>query len=207
MKYFWKFLKAFFASLLIFTTVFVVALVALVVFREHIPSNRFNQAVDAVIEISREAELPQKDTTSGYLHSPEDIELTDVDGNGKDYTFMYRGTEYSCTYIPDNWKIRNSYTITNDSDIVMICSALIAEHPVHGKDLESYRTPEDMAYEWIQHNLAYKYLPEGNYYKTKAKDVDLNPADQGLSIKEMYERRTGQTLTVDVIMDYLKGDS
>lgn len=205
MKYFWKFIKTFLTSLMIFVVVFGVALFALVMLREHIPSRRFNKAVDAVIEISMEAELPKQQESKSYIHSPEDIELTNVDGDGEDYTFTYRGEEYSCTYIPDNWKIRNSYKITNEADIKMICEALIEEHPVHGKDLESYRTADDMAYEWVQHNLAFKYLPEGNAYKTKARDVDLNPADQGLSIKEMYERRTGQTLTMDVIMNYITG--
>ena len=201
-------MKTFFTSLFICLVVFGAAMFALVMLRDKLPSNRVNKALDAIVEISMEADLPgEKKETKGYLHSPEDIELTNVDDKGKDYTFIYRGETYNCTYIPDNWKVRNSYKITNEADITMICQALCQEHQVHGKDLVSYRTPEDMAYEWVQHNLAYKYLPDGNQYKTKAKDVDLNPADQGLSIKEMYERRTGQTLTLDVIMEYMKGDS
>ena len=39
-----------------------------------------------------------------------------------------------------------------------------------------------MAYEWEQHNIAYQLLPEDSPYKENAKDVDLNPEDQGKSI-------------------------
>ena len=38
---------------------------------------------------------------------------------------------------------------------------------------------DDLVYEWQQHNLAYNILPDDNSWKEHAKDVDLNPADQG----------------------------
>jgi hypothetical protein len=70
-----------------------------------------------------------------------------------------------------------------------ICDVLIKIHPIHGRDMISYRTSDDMVYEWVQHNLAYKLLPNDNSWKNSAKDVDFDPEDQGKSIKEIYEDR------------------
>ncbi len=42
-----------------------------------------------------------------------------------------------------------------------------------------------MAYEWLQHNIAYELLPDSEF-KASAKDVDLDPDDQGLSLEEIY---------------------
>ena len=58
--------------------------------------------------------------------------------------------------------------------------------------MKSYRTAEDMMEEWVIHNIAYDYLPDGNTWKSHAKDVDLNPADQGKSLKEMYEEKVNK---------------
>ena len=58
--------------------------------------------------------------------------------------------------------------------------------------MKSYRSAEDMMDEWVKHNVVYDYLPEGSSWKNQAKDVDLNPADQGKSIKEMYESRVNE---------------
>ena len=141
----------------------------------------------------------------GILSSVDDIELTDISGKGSRYNFVYGDETFDVLYYTDNWKIKNSYKINNESDITIICQALINEHPVHGSDLVSYRTADDMAYEWIQHNLAYALLTEGTF-KNKAKDVDLNPADQGKTFQEMYKARTGKDLTLEDIMNYLKKD-
>ncbi len=124
-----------------------------------------------------------------YITSKEQIELKANDENGKKYSFIYNGEMYTAIYTKDNWQIKNSYKIKNKKDITLICQALIDIHPVHGKDLKSYRTAEDMMDEWVIHNIAYDYLPEGNSWKAHARDVDLNPADQGKSLKEMYEDR------------------
>ena len=69
-------------------------------------------------------------------------------------------------------------------------------HKIPSKDYKSYRNAEDMAYEWLQHNLAYTILPDGNSFRNSAKDVDLDPKDQGKSLVEMYEDRTGQKLDI-----------
>ncbi|RKM56457.1 hypothetical protein D6853_06630 [Butyrivibrio sp. X503] len=139
----------------------------------------------------------------GVLSSPADINLHSVDGGTKNYAFTYNGTEFSAIYTADNWKVIDSYLIDNTEDITIICEALIAEHPVHGSDMQSYRTADDMAYEWEQHNLAYKFLPEGNRWKEKTKDVDLNPADQGLSFDEIYERQTGKKLSIEELLKHI----
>ncbi|MBR0085067.1 MAG: hypothetical protein IJL97_00810, partial [Lachnospiraceae bacterium] len=87
---------------------------------------------------------------AGILTSPEDIGLTNANGDGSNYTFTYGEEIFTAIYTTDNWKIIDSYRIDNSDDMKIICEALIAEHPVHGSDMQSYRTPEDMAYEWIQ---------------------------------------------------------
>ena len=129
------------------------------------------------------------------------IVLNDVDGNGKNYVFTYHGEEYSAQYTEDNWKIIDSYRITNIEDITAICKALLNLHPVHGSDMQSIRTAEDMAFEWLQHNLAYELLPEGNPWRRSAKDVDLNPEDQNRTFQEIYENRTGKPFRIE---DFLK---
>lgn len=124
-----------------------------------------------------------------YISSAEEFELKDSDGKKKIYTFVYNGDIYTAVYTKDNWHVNDSYKIRNKKDIKIICEALINAHLVHGADMKSYRTADDMMYEWVQHNIAYDYLPNGNSWKSHAKDVDLNPADQGKSLKEMYKDR------------------
>lgn len=121
----------------------------------------------------------------------DDLEIIDTDGKSKNYSFIYKNETYYAVYTTDNWKIIDSYKITNTQDIIVICSKLIEIHQVHGKDMVSYRTPEDMAYEWLQHNIAYQVLPDDNPWKDNAKDVDLDPKDQGKNLAEIYEDRTG----------------
>lgn len=65
------------------------------------------------------------------------------------YSFDYTGKVFEVLHEYDNWKIFDSYKIRNSEDMQLICEALLEIYPVHGADLESYRTPEDMAYEWI----------------------------------------------------------
>ena len=130
--------------------------------------------------------------SKGLLSSTADLNFRDVDGKDKNYAFDYNGEEYSVEYCEDHWKIMDSYKINDSNDMVIICQALIDVHPVHGADMQSFRTADDMAYEWVQHNLAYEFLPEDNEWRIKSKDVDLNPEDQGKSFVEIYEERTGK---------------
>lgn len=126
------------------------------------------------------------------LKTSEDLKLRDVSGNGSAFVFNYGGEEFRAEYLPDNWTIYDSYKILNRKDIQIICKALSDIHPVHGKDLKSYRTPKDMTYEWQQHNIMYDLLPDGSRWKESARNVDLDPYDQGKSYQEIYEDRTGK---------------
>ncbi|MBR3152999.1 MAG: hypothetical protein IKF52_05320 [Clostridia bacterium] len=118
-----------------------------------------------------------------------EIQLQDIDGDNNNFIFEYKDEIYNAKYTTDNWKIINSYKITDKNDIQQICQALINIHPIHGKDMESYRTAEDLADEWIQHNIAYNFLSDGSEWKQNVKDVDLNPEDQGKSLLEIYQDR------------------
>ena len=131
------------------------------------------------------------------LNSTQDINFRDIDGTKTNYLFTYKNEDFSAKYTKDNWHIKDSYKITNEQDIAIICQALISVHPIHGKDMKSYRTVDDLVYEWQQHNLAYNILPDDNSWKEHAKDVDLNPEDQDKSLAEIYEDRTGTKLDVN----------
>ena len=156
-----------------------------------IPSDETSSASDSS-EDDKSDFFTQRDEAPSILSSFEDIGLYDIDGNGIYYSFTYNGDEFSAVYTPDHWTITDSYLIDNKQDMEYICQALINEHPIHGSDMESYRTPEDMAYEWVQHNTAYKVLDDSNPWKQNAKDVDLDPYDQGKSVYEIYKDRTSE---------------
>ena len=140
----------------------------------------------------KDQKVKDQKAEEALLSSAEDISLKDVDGSGHRYTFKYGGKRFRVGYSKDNWTIFDSYKINNEDDMKIICTALIDIHPVHGSDLKSYRTADDMAYEWLQHNIAYVYLPKDSPWRDDAKNVDLDPADQGRTFKEIYEDRTGE---------------
>ena len=156
-----------------------------------------NQTVNFIFEEKKEQSiinekinklLKENETEEKIIDNK--IELKAI-GNEK-YEFSYNSEKYIAQYTTDNWKIIDSYKINNKNDIKVICQELINIHPIHGKNMVSYRDAEDMAYEWLQHNLAYKLLPETSSWKENVKDVDLNPEDQGKSLLELYKDRTGQ---------------
>ncbi len=156
---------------------------------------------DALNDAASEAlSTVDSSSTAGILKSAADIELTDTDGNGKNYHFYYAGDDFTAIYTTDNWKVKDSYRVHSEADMIIICQALIDEHPVHGKDMESYRTAEDMAYEWEIHNMGYAFFTDDENLRNKAKDVDFDPKDQGLTIEEFYESRTGKEFDVNVIL-------
>ncbi|MBR4211229.1 MAG: hypothetical protein IKR84_02420, partial [Oscillibacter sp.] len=93
------------------------------------------------LEAEEEEETAAEPEESGKLSSVEDIGLHAVDDSGKNYAFSYNQEEFSAQYTPDNWKIMDSYKITDMGDITVICQALSDAHPVHGRDMESFRTP------------------------------------------------------------------
>ena len=126
---------------------------------------------------------------TSLLTSADDIALTET-GEGS-YTFTYDGEIYNAYYTPDNWKIVDSYKITDKADMIVICKALSDIYPIHTSDYTGYRTPEDLAYEWEQHNTAYSMLPDSSKWKANTKDVDLDPKDQGKSFLDMARDRLG----------------
>ncbi|HAG14620.1 MAG TPA: hypothetical protein DCG49_12290 [Ruminococcus sp.] len=138
---------------------------------------------------------PVQTTIFPALVSPDDINLRNAEGDSSHYLFTYHETDFQAVYKTDHWTIQDSYRITDPADMIMICDALIAAHPIHSADLTGYRTASDMAYEWTQHNLAYQLLGEDAPYKENAKDVDFDPNDQGKSMYEIYLDRTGQDST------------
>ncbi len=148
-------------------------------------------------------ELAEQDGSAepGILSGVDDVALTDLTGAGTDYAFIYDDVPYSAIYTPDNWEIKDSYKITNAMDMAIICQALINEHPIHGKDMISYRTCDDMAYEWVQHNIAYSFLPEDSKWIESVKNVDFDPKDQGKSYRDLYEDRTGKKFDIPDILE------
>ena len=148
----------------------------------------------------------QNNASGGILSSEEDIGLGSSDG--VNYYFTYNGTEFHAEHRYDAWVIYQSYRIINASDIEIICGALSREHPVPSIDYTSYRTPSDMALEWIQHNIVYYQLPEGSHWREHAMTVCLDPEDQGKTFQELYEDRTGEKFDIaehsDDIKRYLK---
>ncbi|WP_035765941.1 hypothetical protein [Butyrivibrio sp. NC2002] len=148
----------------------------------------------------------QEETTS-LLTSKDDINLRDTDGKGTNYLFTYNEEDFKALYTTDNWKIFDSYKIEDENDIILICQALIDEHPVHGSDMVSFRQAQDMAEEWIIHNVAYEMLPDTSDFKSHAGDVDFDPKDQNKSLEEIYEDRTGKEFNLDEIMDSLLKNS
>ena len=143
--------------------------------------NYYNEAENEVVKESEE----EKATIKSY----KQLNLTDVDGKKNNYCFTYNNEIYKAKYKKDNWKIIDSYKITNKKDMEIICQALIKIHPIHGKDGVSYRTVEDLVDEWVIHNKAYNILPENSQWKANAKDVDLDPDDQGKTLEDFIKDR------------------
>jgi hypothetical protein len=117
------------------------------------------------------------------------IALYPVDDTGASYALEYGDLVLEVYYQPDVWSVYESYRVTDHDDLVAICQMLIDEHPIHGSDYESYRTAEDMAYEWEQHNYAYELLPADSLWRESVSNVDLDPEDQGKSLRELYKDR------------------
>lgn len=175
-------------------------------FEEPEPENVDEQQEDTEPENGdKQQETLTSDKESGagaILIDASGIGLTDVDGSGQTYTFTYGGEVFTAVYsTPENWKIYDSYRINSEHDLLIICQALIDEHPIHGKDMVSYRTAEDMVYEWQIHNIAYAFLDDDDPLKADSRDVDLDPKDQGLTIEEIYKSRTGRDFDMDSILE------
>lgn len=165
-----------------------------------------NQSETEIPEAADQANT-EDSTEPGLLTSTVDIKLTDTDGRGRNYIFFYDGEEFAAKYTADNWKIVDSYKINNESDMTIICQALIDVKPVHGSDMKSYRNADDMVDEWVLHNMAYALLKEDDPLKSHAKDVDFDPGDQNKSFEEIYKDRTGKDFSIDDFLEYFTSDT
>ena len=143
-----------------------------------------------------ENSLSEDSSTGGILSSAADINLISADGGTKNYTFTYNGETYKAKHTADHWTIYDSYKINSRADMMIICQALIDLYPVHGSDMASYRTAEDMTFEWLQHNMGYMILGEKSEWASHLKDVDFDPADQGKTFDEIYKDRTGKEFNI-----------
>ena len=170
-----------------------------------LPSRAFNKLEELLSAPGADGESGESEGWGGWslpslgslfsaseLSSVDDVVLVPTDDYACGYVFNYGGEEFIAYFDTYSWRVYDSYKITNHSDIVTICQALINVHPVYGADWESLRTAEDMAYEWEQHNLAYQMLPSNSHWREDTKDVDLDPYDQGKSFRDIYESRTSE---------------
>lgn len=144
-----------------------------------------------VCEASSEEAASEAPATTEAAAEPAEEGIVLRTNDGETYYFDCGGETYTAIYTPDNWKIINSYKIRDKKTMTEICRALSEENPVRGADMSSYRTPEDMAYEWEQHNIAYDLLSDNSPYKGSVRDVDLNPEDQGKDVYELFLDRLG----------------
>ena len=136
---------------------------------------------------------------AGLLTSTADLGLSPSDDKDMYYTFTYGGEEYTAMHLEDHWKIIDSYKINDEADMLIICQALIDLHPIHGKDMVSYRTADDMVYEWAVHNLGYMMVSGDDPMKEHLKDVDFDPGDQNCSFDEIYYNHTGKEFDLNDI--------
>ena len=153
------------------------------------PTEAETSASDAGSETEEAEEEKEK---GSLLSSVDDIEIQDS-GDGSNYTFVYNNEEFHAVYTPDNWKIYDSYRVENINDIKIICEALISIEPIHNADGNGYRNADDLAFEWNEHNKAYRMLSDDSKWKENTKDVDLDPKDQGKSMADMaFDRLKGE---------------
>ena len=142
----------------------------------------------------------EKRATDGPKYIDDDeISISQFKNDKNKYKFNYKeDNEYTAEWDEDksSWKVNDSYQIENYDDILKICNALSKEHPVPlGDGTDGYRTPEDMAYEWVQHNIGYQLCLSLSFIE-KAKSgldncmhVDINPGDQGKSVWQLIKER------------------
>ena len=192
---------------LILIVIIIIIAMPILIYQKHENNKKNEEMTNTVTKNIENITTNSIETTNseenGILKTIKDIKLRDLDGKESNYLFTYKDEEYKAIYTKDNWKIINSYKIQNENDIAIICQALIDIHPIHGRDMKSYRKIDDLVFEWLQHNLMYYILPEDNTWKNNAKDVDLDPADQGKNLNEIYESRTGKKIT-DIIQNIKK---
>lgn len=193
--------------IILYTSILTLFIIFLIIFLFKQISKKDNDTKEeTIINIENKIELNENrnveaknNEDNGILKSIDDLSLKDVNNKKTNFTFIYMNEVFNATYTKDNWHIENSYKINNKNDITIICKALTDIYPIHGKDMKSFRTIDDLVYEWELHNIAYDFLPEDSSWKENARSVDLDSEDQGRSIKEIYEARTGKKFNIEDI--------
>lgn len=103
------------------------------------------------------------------------------EGNKEFYEFNYKVNNkskvFTAIYTPNNWKIKDSYLITDMDDMVLICSLLKNYHAIPNKEYSGMRSAENMANEWDAHNHVYYTFG----FEDHTKDVDIDPSDDGMT--------------------------
>ena len=145
-------------------------------------SKKTGESTNAETDNSSNAGESGADNYPSLLASTGDLNLRSDDS--EHYSFEYGGTTYSAEFQGNSWRIYDSYRIMNHEDMLLICQALTAEHPIPTADGKGNRTIQDLAHEWDQHNFAFTLLPEGSEWKERARHVDLNPEDQGKELMD-----------------------
>ena len=147
-------------------------------------------ASDIKEAVSQKLDEQEQKPSKNRIQSTDDINLRSAGGGY--YYFTYNGEDYKALYSYSTWTIYDSYKITNKKDMKIICQALSDERPVPSRDGQSYRTADDMAYEWDQHNKIHMIAPDGSRTKERTRNVDLDPEDQGKSYKDLYNENLGK---------------
>ena len=107
------------------------------------------------------------------------------------HEYKYNGKTYHADFneATQSWKIIDSYEILDERIMRQVCHALLIKNPVPTElGGTTYRTVDDMVHEWKEHSKVYyilyyvfSWLNTDIIYEgmNRAKDVDINPGDQG----------------------------
>lgn len=139
----------------------------------------------SLIGMDSEDDISDDEPVSEDRTQREQIVINDIDGFN--YSFVYHDETFYARYYENNWRIYDSYRITDSEDIYAIVEALTQIHPIPSKDRQSYRSVQNMTDEWVLHNLAFHLLKDDSPYKESARNVDLDPDDEDLSLQELLD--------------------
>ena len=118
------------------------------------------------------------------------------DDYADNYSFEYGEQTFTAHYTPylgGDWKVVDSYRITNRADMIIICEQLLRENKVQGR-ITQYRTAKDMADEWEIHNKGYTLAAALGMTSavSRLKDVDMDKKDQGKSFDDFVAEFLGR---------------
>ena len=124
------------------------------------------------------------------------VNFDSSDDYADNYSFTYGDETFLVHYTPylgGDWKIVDSFKITNRADMVIICEKLLKINQVEGR-ITQYRTAKDMADEWEIHNQGYKIAKSLSMASAveRLKDVDLDKKDQGKTFDDFLAEFLGK---------------